>query len=418
MLIAKIVVGFFTTILLFLIPFPIGSVAFYLVARPLLQPYATLGHTLSGEVPLIGIPPLVLTVSVFANCLLRKVYSIYSRQLLPLYALLFFSVFSFYCTPSYAISLGHCLKIITAISLYILVFNAVKNDKDIDRLLWVYLLCTIIPMSYGYYQFITSTGHAWKGAYYAGRRIDSLLMEYNAYGEFLCIAICAGLMLVFRKKPQKKGLILGIIFISLVANLILSLNRGSWICLLGALMFATPFYRRKINLPMLFSLCFLVLIVASPIIYQRFMELTVVTEFGDGNTLLQRIVGWQTLLSIIKQHFFTGSGIGAIELTLYRETGLAYVPHNDYIRIFAEAGILALLCYIWFHVENIRNIFRNRYRLWQINYPLLVAIIYFASLSFFQNIIYNVVVFPMLTGLLALGHKANKLAHVTCLYPK
>ncbi len=414
MLLAKILVGVFATILLFLVFSPIGSAAFYLFTRPLVQPYASLGYTLAGAIPLTALLPVFLTVTAFANRLWYKGYSIFSRQLLPIYVLLYFATLSFLNTPSYVISFGHCLKIITAISLYILVFNAVKNDQDIDRLLWIYLLCTIVPMIYGYYQFITATGHAWKGAYYAGRRIDSLLMEYNAYGEFLCIAICAGLMLLFRKRSRKKRLIIGIIFISLLVSLILSLNRGSWICLFLALMLAAPFYRYRVKLPLLIGLSCLVLLAASPFIYQRFMELTVVTEFGTKNTLLGRISGWQALWPIIKQHPFAGNGIGAIELTVYRELGYAYVPHNDYIRLAAEGGIMTLLCYIWFHLENISgNILKNRYRLWRINYPLLVAIIYFAVLSFFQNIIYNVVVFPMFTGLLALGHKANKLAHLT-----
>ncbi len=413
MLIAKIVIGLLAAVLFFLFYSPMGSAVFYLVMRPLVQPYAAMGYTLGGSIPLAGLLPVILTVCAFANRLWRNKYAIFSRQLLPIYALLYFSTLSFLYTPSYVISLGHCLKIITAISLYILVFNAVKNDQDIDRLLWIYLLCTIVPMIFGYYQFITATGHAWKGAYYAGRRIDSLLMEYNAYGEFLCIAICAGLMLLFRKKSRKKRLIIGIIFISLLVSLILSLNRGSWICLFLALMLAAPFYRHRVKLSLLIGLSFLVLLAASPFIYQRFMELTVVTEFGTKNTLLGRISGWQALWPFIKQHPFAGNGIGAIELTVYREIGYAYVPHNDYIRLAAEGGIMTLLCYIWFHLENISgNILRHRYLLWQINYPLLVAIIYFTVLSFFQNIIYNVVVFPMFTGLLALGHKANKLAHL------
>lgn len=411
MLFAQAVVGSLAAILLLLFFSPMGSVSWYLLTRPLIQPYASLGYSLAGSVPLSAVLPIILIAIAFTNRLWQANYIILTRHILPIYLLLYFSSLSFLTTPSYVLSLGHCLKICTAISLYILVYNSIKDDRSINRLLWIYLLCAIIPMLYGYYQFVTATGHAWKGAYYAGRRVDSLLMEYNAYGEFLCIAICAGLMLFFRSNSPRRRWLVGSFLLSLIASLVLSLNRGSWICLLAALLAAAPLYRKTINVPLLIGLCLLVLLAASPVLYQRFMELTVATEFGTKNTLGGRIAAWQSLFPLIGEHPLIGSGIGAIEPILTRTIGAAYAPHNDYIRLIIEGGILTFLAYIWFHLHNIvDNIFRDRYRLWQINYPLLVAIFYFASLSFFQNIIYNVVVFPMFTGLLALGHKADALA--------
>jgi O-antigen ligase len=380
------------------------------MGRPLIQPYASFGYTFLGQIPLSAFLPAILIVTALVNRLWRAGYVIINRKILPLYLLFCFSLLSFANTPSIVLSLGHSLKILTAISFYILVFNSIKKGRDINRLLWIYLLCTIVPMLFGYYQFATATGHAWKGSYYAGRRIDSLLMEYNAYGEFLCIAICAWLMLFFRSQSVKSRIVLVVILFSLTTSLLLSLNRGSWICLQASLLTAAFFYRKAISLPLLVTLCLLVLLAASPLIYERFIELSVVTEIGSKNTLDGRIAGWQALLPLVGEHPFIGNGIGAIELTLARNIGTAYAPHNDYLRMFAEGGLVTLMAYTWFHLWNIIcNLRKNRYSLWQINYPLLVAILYLASLSFFQNIIYNVVVFPMFTGLLALGHKAGQL---------
>ena len=199
---------------------------------------------------------------------------------------------------------------------------------------------------------------------------------------------------------------------SLLISLVLSLNRGSWICLLFALVAAAVFYRRKINLSATVTICLLVLLAASPLIYQRFMELTVVTEYGSKNTLIGRIEGWKALWPIFLKHPIIGNGIGAVQETLRREIGITYVPHNDYIRLAVEGGVITLASYLLFLLGNLfQNLLsKTQYLNWQINYPLLAAIIYFITLSFFQNIIYNVVVFPMFTGLLAIGHKADRLA--------
>jgi O-antigen ligase len=118
---------------------------------------------------------------------------------------------------------------------------------------------------------------------------------------------------------------------------------------------------------------------------------------------------WKELLKIILEHPIIGTGIGAIQQTLVKLKGYSYVPHNDYIRLAAESGIVALIFYVYFNFKNMIYFLKgsNRYSNWQINYPISVSIIYFSSLSFFQNIVYNVIVFPMFTGLIALGQKAE-----------
>ena len=412
MIIGQAIIGGLAVILLALTFSPFGTAALYLFARPLVQPYAALGCTFAGVIPAAGVLSLIVCASALFSRLWRARYIIFTGQLLPLYLLLYFCTISLLHTPSHAISLAHALKIFTGIALFILILNAVKSEADIDRLLWIYLLSAVIPMIYGYYQFVTATGHAWKGPYYAGRRIDSLLMEYNAYGEFLCITICAALMLFFRQKTKKKRLIVGILFISLLINLLLAMNRGSWICLLFALMAAALFYRKKVSLPLLLGLSLTALLLASPVIYNRFMELTLQSEWGGRNTYLGRISAWKILMPVILNHPFTGNGIGAIQLITERELGRTIVPHNDYVRLLAEGGIFALLSYIWFHGANLYlYIVKYRYQAWQMNYPMLVAALYFVTLSFFQNIIQNVVVFPMFTGLLAMAFKANSIAY-------
>lgn len=383
----------------------------YLIARPLVQPFASLGYTLIGKIPIASLLSVILICYAFGMKLVRSNYTIITKQILPLYVLIYLSALSFVNTPDYFLSFGHCLKILTAIGLYVMLYNAVKNERDINRILWTYLFSTFIPMMYGYYQFVTETGHAWKGQYYAGRRIDSLLMEYNAYGEFLCIAMCAAMMLFFRYKKSKRRLIVGTIFISMLISLILSLNRGSWVSLYFSVIIAAMLFRRKISFFKVIGISILVLIAASPFIYQRFLELTIISEYGSANTLLGRINGWKELWPIFMKHPFLGNGIGVINITAEKNLGYSFYPHNDYLRIAAEGGSITLIGYIWFQAGNLlQNFFKEKKCLiWEINFPLTIAIVYFVFISFFQNIIYNVVVFPMFTGLLAIGHKANEM---------
>ena len=196
-LIACAVVGILSIFVAVFAFSPLWVTVSYLFIRPLVQPFASLGYVVFGFFPITAIFPIMVVVIAYALFFIKKRYSLINKETLSLYLLIYFSTVSILETPSYFLSTGHMVKLFSALGLYILAYNAVKSDQDINRLLWGYLICTVIPMLFGYYQFITNTGHTWKGAYYAGRRIDSLLMEYNAYGEFLCISICAGIMIFF-----------------------------------------------------------------------------------------------------------------------------------------------------------------------------------------------------------------------------
>jgi hypothetical protein len=231
---ARIITVALTGFMLFLFFSPLYVSMFYLFFRPLLQPFAYQKFTIAADIPITSILAVVLILSAYFNGIFRRSNSLRNKTLVPLYIVIYFACMSFLSTPNYTASIGQLLKIVSAIAFYILVFNAVKSTRDINKILWAYLLSAILPMLFGYYQYITGTGHAWKGEFYIGDRIDSFLGEYNDYGEYLCITINAALMLFLREKEARlKQRVILIIIGSLALSLILSKNRGSWICLVA-----------------------------------------------------------------------------------------------------------------------------------------------------------------------------------------
>ena len=108
---------------------------------------------------------------------------------------------------NYQISFAAILKIICSTSVYLLIYNGIETKKDGKKVLYSIVLSSVIPMCYGYYQFVTGKGHAWKhefGYKLGGQRIDSFLGEYNSYGIFLSITICAALMLILLERTLQK----------------------------------------------------------------------------------------------------------------------------------------------------------------------------------------------------------------------
>lgn len=391
---------------------PLSLCAFYLLFRPLVQPYAYHQYTIFAGVPLTAIFSVILIIMAYFNGLFRPDHTLRNKQLWPLYLLLLLSTLSFLNTTDYMISLGGVLKLLTAIAMYILVYNSVWDEKDVKKILLAYVICTIIPMLFGYYQYVTGTGHAWKAVYYAGKRIDSFLGEWNEYGIFLCMALAAGLMYLNLNISRNRRLMVICAMGSMLASLMLSLNRGSWISLtLGVVIASLVFYRR-VKLQWLVGVVLVITLMFGGVIYKRFVELEQTTEIGASqNTLKGRIEGWRELWPMIKAHPLTGNGLDVSSRVTKKETGQAFFPHNDYLRMALEAGIPASLLYILFIVIEIFRAFRRRNdtSTWPVNYALLITTVYFLVISAVQNISMNVIIFPMFMGLLAIGHKFDLL---------
>ena len=74
---------------------PIRISAFYILIRPLVQPFGTLRYDLFNNIPLTSIFSILLIASAYTNGFLKKDNALRLPPIFPLYLMLFFSVISF-----------------------------------------------------------------------------------------------------------------------------------------------------------------------------------------------------------------------------------------------------------------------------------------------------------------------------------
>jgi len=382
---------------------PLAFAGFYIVFRPTVQPFAYLQYPLWGNVPLTSLFALSLILYAIMDCI-RNGFRFIEGNTKYLYILCLISCISFINTPNITLSIGHLLKLFTAIAMYLLIYNNIQTVRDIKKLFTCYFLSAIVPLLFGFYQYITKTAHAWENGP-GGTRIDSVLGECNAYGEYLATLICVLIAAFFLRKLQYKKWVLAIFSMAILLSFLLSQNRGSWISLVVGIVIATIWYRRHVHVTFIASVLSLVILASSPIVVERFMELHKKSEFGSHNTLQGRLHYHEKLLDLVKENPIVGYGLG----TAGYSTKITYPPHNDYLRIALESGIPGAIFYIIFLVkelfEHIQRVRTTMFGL--IHYSSLILIIYFIILSFFQNIIYNVTVFPMILGMFAMSAKLH-----------
>jgi O-antigen ligase len=405
-----LVVSLMAGILGILAFWPSSLVLFYVVARPLVQPYAYLGYSL-GPIPLTGVLALAVIAAAVYCCLFQEGYTFLPPNVWPLYALLLLSCLSFLYTSSVGVSIAHVLKIATGVAFYLLAYNGVRSEADAVRVLYAVVLSAAAPMAVGFHQYATGTGHAWKSAYFAGNRPDSLFGEWNIYGEFLCLVLIANAALLLRESRPRPRLLLVCALASCLASLVISQNRGSWISVAVGAAAAAFLYREKINLKRVAVGLALVALVGAPTVVKRFSELSAPAAYEGGNTFDQRVKLWGVLLPALAEHPLIGHGIGTAAEVVEKRAGFAMVPHNDYLRLAVETGLPAAAFYALFLLRELaRNLRRagDKSR-WAVNGPLLAAVIYYVVISTVQNVVYDVIIFPLMLTLVAVGYRWNEL---------
>jgi tetratricopeptide (TPR) repeat protein len=97
--------------------------------------------------------------------------------------------------------------------------------------------------------------------------------------------------------------------------------------------------------------------------YTSFGE-RVASTFGPGSDSLQlRWAFWEGTVRLIKDHIWTGVGVGNFALAfvpyrspfIYRNPGVQVEhPHNEYLNLWAELGPLGLLAFLWLFITVVR----------------------------------------------------------------
>jgi O-antigen ligase len=382
----------------------------YLAVRPLVQPFAFLKYDLVSGVPLTTLFSMLVMGAFLVKSMTSSNFRIFPPGMPTLFLILVAVVISMFGTLHFKMSVSGMLKLMTSFIFYAVAYNSIHSERDTKRVLLAILIGTLLPMVFGYYQYVTETGHAWKSDFYASDRIDSTLGEYNAYGQFLGLAMIAGLMLFIRFKSMRRPWLL-LIMASLGVSFVLSLNRGCWIGLALGVALSSVLFISRISLKRLVLLGLVAAIAAGPVIHSRFKQLDE-AEGLQKDTFESRVHYWEESLPFIAERPLLGFGVKTYSLLSEQRLGVERELHNDFMTLAVEAGLPALFLYIIFLASIVFYAFgyQRRTGAWHVNYPMLIALVFFVTTSQIQNNLYNQVNLPMFMTLLAVFHRENEMA--------
>ncbi|GAB4406458.1 MAG: hypothetical protein Kow00123_19090 [Anaerolineales bacterium] len=249
---------------------------------------------------------------------------------------------------------------------------------------WAVVGSSVWPAVVSVYQGLTSRGYHNVIAGTGQNRVLGTLVHPIAYGVYLSIIAVITVYLVRTGERGKTRVLLGLWVIASLALLFFSYSRGPALAMFGSLMALAFVAKREtagvraglIGLAILFLTAVLlagrIQDLLTPFLYQTVEPAPTgqVETPGpslspplDGsppppnpsdqrlppaqNSLSWRFNLWRFAVTLAMERPLVGLGLGGFPDQSPRLVGWAVTPHNDFMRVFAEMGILGLAPFVW-----------------------------------------------------------------------
>jgi len=182
------------------------------------------------------------------------------------------------------------------------------------------------------------------------------------------------------------------VFIAVVVSgvaLLLTYTRAGWIAV-AVVLLLSGFFRRKAWLFLAVAVAIAAL-AAPQALLDRFTSIYTVTEGRSSpyrSSSIDRYYVLLTALNMIQSHPLIGVGVGTYEVNYhrYREAGASIapmLPHNEYLRAWAEGGIGALAVLLWIVYMILSRLFRGVTRAGDVSKQSLILGYFGSALSVF-----------------------------------
>ena len=242
---------------------------------------------------------------------------------------------------------------------FVVIIKYANTERDLNRIMDVIYFTIIILSVHLLYVYINFTGNLWNMHSITGYYGDIYLMQKTDMSMFLIY----GLSFAFRKYFQNKKII-NIVFILIILTSIGYLfSRTGYFAAIFAVVAYLTISKRKKMLPIIF----IVLLLAGSIIFTTVVMERATQGFKtkDPDVISAgRIEGiWTPLIkenvSDPKKFIFGGGrrAIQASDSVLKGRISLMTHPHNMYLELLIDAGIISLIIIVSLYYVILRNAF-------------------------------------------------------------
>jgi len=242
------------------------------------------------------------------------------------------------------------LRNIFEASLFYLVVNQVTTEERATTLTRVLIAAGTVMSLYGLAQSV---------AHGADFRVYGTMSIYMTFaGLLMLVALMTLAQLLFRTHGRHVLWALPALLI-ITAALVMTHTRSAWLGFMAGCCVLLALYKKVflLTLPLLVLVVFLLLPQAV-----KTRALSILDR--RGATAQERLSMWSSGLRIVRDHPWTGVGMGAMAQVYqrYREPDSPVDPkrrlghlHNNVLQVAAERGLLGLACWLWLWIAYVHH---------------------------------------------------------------
>lgn len=355
----------------------------------------------------------VILIALAAIQLIKRKFNFFQEKtfwpwLLFLLITALLSLFSFDKSSS-LVNFFRLLSFFSAFVFGFLIFNSTKKITNLAR---VIIFSALIPALAAWIQLIN------RGGFYDGERWRLLgtFTHPNMLAIYLVLVICLTIFVALNlRKKAIERIPYALLVIFFIVPLLFTYTRIAWLSLAFILFFVGVYRFRKLLL--ISVIAFFLLYLFAPFFQDRISTLAGITASDSSSW---RINLWKDIVGYIKDNPWFGYGPGTASVFLKKNVPRLLVetePHNDYLRIWLESGIFALLSYLWIFIDYLKRMYQGfktekRPRLKILFFFLILFTLSMGGASLTDNVLKDAVMqweFWVLSGgLLAIIKLGNK----------
>ena len=320
-----------------------------LAIRAALDAFGGLGGGLGAAGAVSVIFLCVGTIWLFAEPISRRVAV--PRFVWPVAAFVGAGALSILVAKNQIGAIEDVIRFATLVLIVLVLNQLLTTRRELKHLLTAVYVSLAIPAIVGAYQVATKTGFHESADF---SRVRGTFDHPNPFAIYLTMLIVMGVALVLKvERRSVKLALLGAISLCGIF-LVLTYTRSAWIATIAGLL-VVAFFEGKRLLPLMgFAVVLVVMLV--PSVAMRFSDLsTETTQSGAaGNSLVWRFEYWQQALQL-SENPIVGAGLRTVQAS----TDVSKEPHNDFIRVYVETGLIGLSAYLWFLFSLVRSARRS-----------------------------------------------------------
>ncbi len=283
-----------------------------------------------------------LAVGLGLLCLARRL--VRRQSLLPAAPGWAFALFLAMCLPMIPTSVDpvagvkEWARLASGLAIYLMASDVVHDERQARRMTVVMLASSAVPLAVGWLQRLTGSGYFFLGfigtefAY----RPQGTFSHPGILGSYLVLMLTVGITAYLGAPSARRRVALAGWGAAAAGCLVLTLARTEWLGFLVAMtVLGLPKRRRQV---ILIWVCAAVLVAAVPLLRERLTA----SESVSWRTDL-----WQAAFGLAWPPSLLGLGLGTSPWHTNQLLPLVdSPPHNDYLKVLLETGLVGLLTYV------------------------------------------------------------------------